>query len=100
LPDGLPLLEVIKQVKPTILLGNFLTFFFILIFFSGLSGVGGVFTEESIRTMNSLCKDRPIIFPLSNPTDKAECSFENSIHWTDGRVIFASGSPFKSCIKK
>ena len=56
--------------------------------------MGGVFTEKSIKTMNEFCVDRPIIFPLSNPTDRAECSFQQAIEWTNGRAIFASGSPF------
>jgi len=83
IPEGLPFLEVIKRVKPTILLG--------------LSGVGGIFTEEAIKEM---CKhtDRPVIFPLSNPTDRAECSAENAYKWSNGKCIFASGSPFRDVI--
>ncbi|PRP77054.1 putative NAD-dependent malic enzyme [Planoprotostelium fungivorum] len=78
--EGTSLLEVVKKVKPTILLG--------------LSGVGGLFTEEIIREMAKHVED-PIIFPLSNPTDRAECSAENAFKWTNGKAIFASGSPFK-----
>jgi len=70
----------VKEVKPTILLG--------------LSGAGRCFTEPIIREMAQHC-EQPIIFPLSNPTSKAECTFEEAITWTEGRAIFASGSPFK-----
>jgi len=77
--DKLSILEVIREAKPTILLG--------------LTGMGGLFTEDIVREMYKYCK-RPIIFPLSNPTANAECSAANAIEWTEGNVIFASGSPF------
>jgi malate dehydrogenase (oxaloacetate-decarboxylating)(NADP+) len=77
--DGMSLVETIRQFKPNILLG--------------LSGVGGIFSEEAIREMSKYCP-RPIIFPLSNPTTHAECSAEQAFKWTNGRAIFASGSPF------
>jgi malate dehydrogenase (oxaloacetate-decarboxylating)(NADP+) len=73
------LLEVIKKYKPSMLLG--------------MTAVGGLFKEEMIRAMAANC-DRPIIFPLSNPTTKAECTAEQAFEWTNGNCIFASGSPF------
>ena len=71
--------EVVDYVKPTILMG--------------LSTIGGAFTPEIIKKV-SKWNDRPIIFPLSNPVSKAECTFEEAIVNSDGRCLFASGSPF------
>ena len=71
--------DVIEYVKPTILMG--------------LSTIGGAFTPEIIKRMAELNK-MPVIFPLSNPSSKSECTFEDAIKYTEGRVLFASGSPF------
>ncbi|KAM5342562.1 hypothetical protein ACJ41O_013528 [Fusarium nematophilum] len=77
--------EVIEYVKPSALVGLTATF--------------GVFTESVVRALKYSVEAgglgrRPILFPLSNPLTKAECTFEQAIEWTDGTVIFASGSPF------
>lgn len=71
--------EIIDYVKPTAILG--------------LSTIKGTFDENVIRKMATLNK-RPIIFPLSNPTDNSECTFEEAVKYTEGRVLFAAGSPF------
>ncbi|SAM62714.1 related to NADP-dependent malic enzyme [Ustilago bromivora] len=73
------LAEIIDYVKPTAILG--------------LSTVKGTFDETVIRKMAAL-NQRPIIFPLSNPTDNSECTFEEAVKYTDGKVLFAAGSPF------
>lgn len=73
------LLSAIDMVKPTMLLG--------------VSGMPQTFTEPVIRKMAAL-NERPVIFALSNPTSKAECTAEQAYTWSDGRAIFASGSPF------
>jgi malate dehydrogenase (oxaloacetate-decarboxylating) len=59
----------------------------------GLSTVGGAFTEPIVREMARKV-ERPIIFPLSNPTTRAEAKPEDLIHWTEGRALVAAGSPF------
>ena len=78
---GLSLNEIVNKYKPTMLLG--------------MTAVGGLFNEKLIRDMATHC-ERPIIFPLSNPTSKAEVSAKHAYEWSDGRCIFASGSPFDS----
>jgi len=59
----------------------------------GLSTVRGAFDKPILNQMAKFNK-RPIVFPLSNPFTQAECTFEEAIDWTGGRVVFASGSPF------
>lgn len=73
------LLEVVKRVKPTILIGA--------------SGHAHTFTQDVVKEMYKHCK-QPVIFALSNPTTKAECTAEEAYGWTEGNAIFASGSPF------
>ncbi|RCH78060.1 Malic enzyme, partial [Rhizopus azygosporus] len=79
LPDQLSLEEVVRQVKPTVLLG--------------FTGTRGVFTEKVIREMANHY-EKPVIFPLSNPDSHSECTAEEAFKWTDGRAIFASGTQF------
>jgi malate dehydrogenase (oxaloacetate-decarboxylating) len=72
------LADVIGNIDATILIG--------------LSTVGGAFSEPIVREMARKA-ERPIIFPLSNPTSKSEAKAEDLIRWTDGRALVATGSP-------
>ena len=75
-PGHITLEETVRNFRPTILIGT--------------SGAPGLFTEAVVRAMAAL-NDRPIVFPLSNPASKCECTAEQAVRWSDGRAIVATG---------
>ncbi|SDH10416.1 NAD-dependent malic enzyme [Vibrio xiamenensis] len=76
---GFSLLDVMRHAKPNVLIG--------------VSGAPGLFSQEVIEEMHKHC-ERPIIFPLSNPTSRVEATPNDIIRWTNGAALVATGSPF------
>ena len=82
-PGRIELLDVVRNVKPTVLIG--------------VTGIAGAFTEAAIREM-ARGVQRPIVMPLSNPTSCAEATPADLAAWTDGRAIVGVGSPFPAVV--
>ncbi|MFS7906415.1 NAD-dependent malic enzyme 62 kDa isoform [Helianthus anomalus] len=80
LKEGASLVEVVREVKPDVLLG--------------LSAVGGLFSKEVLEALKGSTSTRPAIFAMSNPTTNAECTPEEAFSIVGENVVFASGSPF------
>ncbi|KAI4303355.1 hypothetical protein MLD38_038998 [Melastoma candidum] len=80
LGEGATILEVVKKVKPHALVG--------------LSGVGGIFSEEILKAMRDSDSPKPSIFAMSNPTMNAECTAADAFKHAGENIVFASGSPF------
>ncbi|XP_068650083.1 NAD-dependent malic enzyme 62 kDa isoform, mitochondrial-like [Aristolochia californica] len=80
LSEGASLEEVVKKVKPDVLLG--------------LSAVGGLFSNKVLEALKDSTSTRPAIFAMSNPTKNAECTPEQAFSIAGDNIIFASGSPF------
>lgn len=74
-------LDAMREIKPHVLIGA--------------TGHPGTFTQEVLELM-ATNHERPVVFALSNPTSKAECTAQQAYDWTGGKVVFASGSPFPS----
>ena len=83
--DHAPLgfLEAIDAIRPQVLIGA--------------TGAPGTFTQEVVERMSAI-NPRPVLFALSNPTSRAECTPDQAYAWSGGRVLFASGSPFAPVI--
>ncbi|XP_027167372.1 NADP-dependent malic enzyme, chloroplastic-like [Coffea eugenioides] len=73
------LVDAVKAIKPTVLIGS--------------SGAGRTFTKEVVEAMATF-NEKPVVLALSNPTSQSECTAEEAYMWSEGRAIFASGSPF------
>ncbi len=79
-PNGeITLLDVVLHAKPSVLIG--------------VSGQPDAFTEQAVREMAKY-SDRPVIFPLSNPTSRSEATAQDLMDWTEGRALIGTGSPF------
>lgn len=84
-PSQITLAEVVDHAHPTVMIGT--------------SAVAGAFNESIVKTMAQHC-ERPIIMPLSNPTEKAEAHPSDLLEWTQGRALIATGSPFHNITYK
>ncbi|CAI9292200.1 unnamed protein product [Lactuca saligna] len=84
LQEGSDLLEVVKKVKPHVLVG--------------LSGVGGIFNEQVLKAMRDSDSPRPAIFAMSNPTNNAECTAADAFKHAGDNIVFGSGSPFQNVV--
>ena len=82
-PGPISLKDAIEHIAPTVLIGT--------------SARAGAFSEQIVESMAAQC-DRPIIFPLSNPTSKAEATPEDLLRWTGGKALIATGSPFDDIV--
>src|SRR5579863_2844 len=78
-PDRVALLDVVRNAKPTVLIG--------------VSGQAGAFSEPVVRAMAEH-NPRPVIFPLSNPTSRAEATPADLETWSEGRAVIGTGTPF------
>lgn len=83
-PGRISLADVINNVRPTVLIG--------------VSGQSGAFSESVVRSM-ARAVPRPVIFPLSNPTSRAEANPADLMAWTDGRAVIGTGSPFPPVLR-
>ena len=83
LEPGHDLLAVVRALHPTVLIG--------------VSGATGAFTETVVREMAAHV-ERPLVFPLSNPTSQAEASPADVVKWTEGRALVSTGSPFPAVV--
>jgi malate dehydrogenase (oxaloacetate-decarboxylating) len=83
-PDKVGLLDVVRNARPTVLIG--------------VSGQAGAFSEPIVRAMAE-CNNRPVIFPLSNPTSREEATPADIEAWTEGRALIGVGSPFPPIVR-
>jgi malate dehydrogenase (oxaloacetate-decarboxylating) len=84
-PSTIGLADVVRNARPTVLIG--------------VSGQPGIFGEALVRAMASAV-ERPVIFPLSNPTSRAEATPQDLMAWTEGRAVIGMGSPFPPILRE
>ena len=83
--EPLGFIAALEAIKPSVLIGA--------------TGYPGTFTREVVETMSRL-NEKPVIFALSNPTSRAECTAEQAFEWSAGRAVFATGSPFPAITRE